>query len=749
VASASVVIPLYGERGLTENCLAALRRVGDDIEIVLVDNDSPDDTVELLDEVEGATVVVRNDRNRGFASACNQGARAASCSRVVFLNNDTEVRAGWLEPLLAELENPRVGVVGARLLYPSGRIQHAGVAFLPGGAPDHIYRGAPPEARPAMRARDLRCVTGACFGVRREEFLELGGFDEGFENGFEDVDYCLRVVAEGARVRYRGDSVTVHHESMSEGRHDANAANWARLRMRWPRIESDWACILDEDGIAGPIWADTAVVGPILARGNEGERIRSLVEALVVDGRAPMAREDPLLPLPVSACSDAVLAAICRHGIGASNAIAYLASGRARRGVARYLRLHDTPGGGWRLVLPKGEPLEVGTSVPALQGLDARVRSRLRLDGGRPGVNLIGPLHGRDGAAAAGRGMVSASLRAGLATGALALDVPEEGATSAPRPRRLTFSPTLHVIRRDMDDSPFWDDVSAKLAAPIVAIADTGTSRLPDGWSNRAERLDEIWVPSHFGARVWAEGGVPSEKIKIVPTPVDCDVFSPGVRPRAESERFEALAVLNWSWRAGWDVALRAWAEEFRSGESARLRVLARVPSESRSPREIEVEVSALLAGLPGGPEGIADIELILGPLANEGLVSLYREADVLLAPAREAAVGMPVLEAMACGTPVIAGESGVHEDLLDTRNGYPVEVDLREIEHGTPAGDGYRGLLVREPRKEGVRRALRAAYEERGDRTRGANAVAAVRESNSIDACGYALRQRVLDLIG
>ena len=218
----SIVIPLYNRFDLTYACLASITQPA---EVITVDNASTDAT-RLLD------VTIRNKRNEGFAFACNQGARAATGDVLVFLNNDTEVHDGWLAPLVAQLADPTVGIVGARLLYPDGTIQHAGVGV----------NFAQPFGLEAWNrkdewttvARDVDAVTGACLAIRADLFAALGGFDEGFVNGYEDVDLCLAALGAGLRVVYEPASTITHHESQSGPERFARASdNIARLRNKW------------------------------------------------------------------------------------------------------------------------------------------------------------------------------------------------------------------------------------------------------------------------------------------------------------------------------------------------------------------------------------------------------------------------------------------------------------------------------------------------------------------------------------
>lgn len=236
------MLPLFNRCDLTLACLEALVAGTDPdrYEVVVVDNASTDGTGALLDALEGDVVVVRNAENLGFARACNQGAAAATGDLLVFLNNDTEVHPGWLEALLAAFDgDASIGAAGARLLFPDGTIQHGGMAIVERtdlglfeGA--HRFVGLPADTPDALRSCYQQAVTGAVLGVRAHAFRQLGGFDEGFWNCYEDVDLCLRLGAAGWRVAYVAECVVTHHESASgPERRTGIPAGAQRFAERW------------------------------------------------------------------------------------------------------------------------------------------------------------------------------------------------------------------------------------------------------------------------------------------------------------------------------------------------------------------------------------------------------------------------------------------------------------------------------------------------------------------------------------
>lgn len=254
----SIIIPVRNRSMFTKACLLAIEKSvpADKLphEVIVVDDGSTDDTPALLTSWCLSRVnarVLRLSQNSGFARACNEGARLARGRYIVLLNNDTLPTPGWLEKML-ELAagDPQVGIVGSKLLFPDGRIQHIGVAFDEGKNPGHIYRGFPADIRPAKVSREYQAVTGACLLVDRDLFWSVGGLDETYENSYEDVDLCLKLRARGCRILVCADSTLYHFESMSEKRHVHDFRNRALLKTRWGNnILSDMKGWYTQDGL--------------------------------------------------------------------------------------------------------------------------------------------------------------------------------------------------------------------------------------------------------------------------------------------------------------------------------------------------------------------------------------------------------------------------------------------------------------------------------------------------------------------
>jgi GT2 family glycosyltransferase len=238
----SIVIPTFNRLDLTEQCLDGLERATPPglAEVIVVDNASTDGTPAFLrdEEALGRLRAILNSENVGFGRACNAGAAIGRGSHLLFLNNDTIVQPGWLEPMLACLEaDPEIGIVGSRLVYPDWTIQHAGIVLGGRSIPDHAYRCLPADAPEVLEARDYPAVTGACLLIRGGLFQQLGGFSEEYAMYVEDIDLCFGAWTAGYRIHYCPASVVVHLENASvkdEAWRDARVIDGlSTLRRRW------------------------------------------------------------------------------------------------------------------------------------------------------------------------------------------------------------------------------------------------------------------------------------------------------------------------------------------------------------------------------------------------------------------------------------------------------------------------------------------------------------------------------------
>lgn len=239
----SIIIPFRDEPRMLATCISTMRRDPgyDNIEFILVDNNSElPETQALLDRLaeDEDVIVARYGEPFNWSAVNNFGVTHATGEVLLFSNNDIEAhQPGWLSAMLGHAMRAEVGVVGAKLLYPDGTIQHAGVVIGLGGIAGHILRGLPGD-RPgynstSISTRDCSVVTGACMMTRREIFEQVGGFGEELAVAFNDVDFCLKVRRQGYLVVYTPLAELIHHESRSRGHtddlveHGVIVARWA------------------------------------------------------------------------------------------------------------------------------------------------------------------------------------------------------------------------------------------------------------------------------------------------------------------------------------------------------------------------------------------------------------------------------------------------------------------------------------------------------------------------------------------
>lgn len=236
----SVAIPIYQDWRMTLRAvLAVLENSGEhDVEVILVDNGSAYQHGAALTQFFAGEARVRYERlprNMNFAIGSNFGAASGTGEYICFLNNDTEVRDGWLDPLLARIQDPAVRGVQPLLQYPDDSIQTAGTVFLaPRTPPTHFLSKLPPEDASGVGELEFSAVTAACVLMRRSELAELGGFDPIFVNGMEDIDLCLRAIEKfGGHFAVEPTSRVTHHESKTPGRGKQIPENRKFLMERW------------------------------------------------------------------------------------------------------------------------------------------------------------------------------------------------------------------------------------------------------------------------------------------------------------------------------------------------------------------------------------------------------------------------------------------------------------------------------------------------------------------------------------
>ena len=286
----SIIVPVHNRSSLTRQLLDRLLTGPAEMtefEVIVVDDASSDDTSDVLAARDDLIRIVAHETTSGFAKSCNAGAKVARGQYLVFLNNDTEPEPGWLDALVSYAhEAPHVAVVGSKLLYPNDTVQHAGIVVTQERIPRHIYAGFPANHPAVCKSRPFQMVTAACALVRRDAFEAIGGFDEAFLNGYEDIDLCLRLGECGAEVHLCSDSVLYHLEKATRDE-SSYSRNHEFFVRRWgPRLEPDDLRYYLEDGLLSlTYWEQYPLrleVSPLLAEvaedGRQSEADRLLAE---------------------------------------------------------------------------------------------------------------------------------------------------------------------------------------------------------------------------------------------------------------------------------------------------------------------------------------------------------------------------------------------------------------------------------------------------------------------------------------
>jgi GT2 family glycosyltransferase len=258
----TIIIPTRNRRQLLQECidsiLPAIKRTS--AELLIVDNDSADEeTLDYLAEIEsGVATVLRVPGGFNFPRLNNRAAKVARGEVLCLLNNDVKARDDcWLDEMLSRLAASDVGAVGALLVWPSGIVQHGGVALGPSFSATHCFNdridGDAGYGDLLRVAHECSAVTAACLVTRRRDYLDAGGMDEiRFPVNFNDVDYCLKLRAEGKRIVFTPHAKLVHLESASRGS-AIKTNHQGRFERELANLRAKWGNVVAADPYYSPI----------------------------------------------------------------------------------------------------------------------------------------------------------------------------------------------------------------------------------------------------------------------------------------------------------------------------------------------------------------------------------------------------------------------------------------------------------------------------------------------------------------
>lgn len=257
----SIIIPTKDKDGLLSKCIYSIfeKTSYKDYRLIIVDNNSKEDrTFELYRKLQDdkRVKIIEYPYEYNFSKIVNFAMKYVEDDYVVLLNNDTEIiTENWLEWIVRYISLRDVGVVGGKLLYPNGKIQHGGVIVGLMGLADHAFKWTDGESDGYMMRlstpQEYLAVTAACMGFRKEVFLEVGGFEESLAVNFNDLDFCLKVYEAGYKILYLPQVCIIHHEHATRGKDDTEE-KMRRAQTEKEYILKKWSKYVEYDPYYNP-----------------------------------------------------------------------------------------------------------------------------------------------------------------------------------------------------------------------------------------------------------------------------------------------------------------------------------------------------------------------------------------------------------------------------------------------------------------------------------------------------------------
>jgi hypothetical protein len=275
----SVIVLNYNGRGFLNGCLTSLAsQTYSDFEVIVVDNGSRDGSPEYIEENYPWVRLAKNDENLGFAGGTNVGIRAAKGEFVITLNNDSRADSRFIEELIKPMADPEVGVCAAKMLFPDGRINSAGICISRSGAAWDRGMFEPDRGQYEF----VEEVFGACAGAalyRREMLDEIGLFDEDFFLYLEDVDLAFRARLAGWKCLYVPGARVIHHHGGTAGVGSDLAVYYGNRNIVWYPIK-DFPFRLLITSLPFIVARNLAVIPYYALRGQGGVILKSKLDAL-------------------------------------------------------------------------------------------------------------------------------------------------------------------------------------------------------------------------------------------------------------------------------------------------------------------------------------------------------------------------------------------------------------------------------------------------------------------------------------
>lgn len=247
----SIIIPSKDHIDVLAPCVESIigKSTYDNYRIVIVENNSTQQETfryyEQLQEAHPCVSVVKWEHEFNYSKIINFGVCQTTSPYLLLLNNDTQViSADFIEEMLGYLQRPEVGVVGAKLYYRDGLTQHAGMLIGPYRAVCHVNQDFPPSREGylsrAVRPGNFSSVTGACQMIKRSSFESVGGYNEDLAVGFNDVDFCLKMLKAGYRVVFSPYAELFHYEFVTRGREVVDPIKQERWQQERDLFEKTW-----------------------------------------------------------------------------------------------------------------------------------------------------------------------------------------------------------------------------------------------------------------------------------------------------------------------------------------------------------------------------------------------------------------------------------------------------------------------------------------------------------------------------